>query len=314
MFDGKECEEILLNENTAVLLFVFNRPLHTKKVIEGIKACKIKKLYVFSDGPRSAEERKIVEEVRELINEIEWCEVVSNFRESNIGLANSVINGVNSIFKNGYERVIVLEDDCVPSVKFIEFMNQNLDYYEDYKEVMHVSGFGLPIKKHTNKDNYFTPYPCSWGWGTWKKYWDECDFSQNDAYTTLLMDSDRKKDFNYAGEAFSEFLEMQLQGKVNSWLIRWYYHIFQENGRCVWAYESMIENNGFDGSGEHSNKIDRFNQKKLKKLSSKKFNLETNLQYSEKLIREFRRHFMGKRKIEKIKTAIYLLTGIIIGK
>ncbi|WP_249877631.1 sugar transferase [Niallia circulans] len=253
---------------------------------------------------------------RDLIEDIEWCKIHKFFREDNIGLANSIINGINLIIEKGYDRFIVIEDDCVPKEGFVEYMLKALEYYEDNDKVMHISGFGLPIKKYTESDVYCTPYPCSWGWGSWAKTWKECDFNQTENYRQLLKNEDLKKKFNYSGEAFSDFLQMQLDGKVNSWLIRWYYHIFMKNGTCIWSYNSYIENMGFDGSGVHRNKLDRFNQKKMSSNFIEVGNLkfENNLTYNENLIREFRRHFMGKKLIEKVKTTIYLLTGIIVGK
>ncbi|WP_223813585.1 hypothetical protein [Geobacillus zalihae] len=101
---------------------------------------------------------------------------------------------------------------------------------------------------------------------------------------------------------------------MNSWLIRWYYYIFMENGRCVWSYESLIDNKGFDGSGVHKVKFDRFNQKNIGNLQKDNFKFENNLAYNEKLIREFRRYFNGKGVWEKIKTIIYLSTGLILEK
>jgi len=300
--------------NTAVVLFVYNRPEHTKAVLNGLEKNKLQKLYVFCDGLKKQEDFDKVEKTKNIVRNIDWCEVEFFENNKNLGLAQSVINGVSSIFKKEYDSIIVLEDDCVPNGDFLEFMNNSLAYYKDIPEVMHVSGFGLPIKKYTQADTYLTPYPCSWGWGTWKEVWQGCNFEQFDNYTKLLNDKHLKKEFDYPGAAFSEFLQMQLDGKVNSWLIRWYYYIFQNKGKCVWSYKTFIKNRGFDGSGVHKNKIDRFNQKNDNENKLEIFKFEDNLSYNKNLIREFRRHFMGKKYTEKIKTSIYLLTGIIIGK
>ncbi|MGE6754759.1 glycosyltransferase family 2 protein [Rossellomorea sp. NPDC071047] len=300
---------------TAVILFVFNRPLHTSKVLAGLKKNSVEKLYVFCDGPRNSIDFEKVEEVKELVNSINWCHVELTAHNKNKGLAQSVIDGITEVVNLGYDSVIVLEDDCVPKEGFINYMKNALNFYENDDEVMHVSGFGLPINKHTKADTYFTPYPCSWGWGTWAKYWNNCDFNNTQRYKNLLADKRMIEKFNYSGEAFSEFLQMQLDGHVNSWLIRWYFYIFENSGRCVWRYESLIENKGFDGSGVHKNKLDRFNQKaKNTVLSNSNYKFEVNKTYNKGLIKEFRRHFMGKKLIEKIKTTIYLITGKIVGK
>lgn len=303
-----------MNEKTAIVMFVYNRPKHTLKVLEGLKGNNITNLTVFSDGPRKSEDISGVTEVRKIVDSIKWCNVSKIYRDGNIGLSESVIQGVNYIFDKGYERVVVLEDDCIPNNNFINFMEKAFDKYEHNDEVFHISGFGLPIKKHTKSDNFLSPYPCSWGWGTWKKYWKKCDFYQNENYKSLLEDRKKVESFNYPGEAFSEFLEMQLHGKINSWLIRWYYFIYQNSGKCVWSYDSFIKNYGFDGTGVHTNRFDRFNQRNPKEIELCSYQFEANNEINPKLIREFRRHFMGKSKKERLKTAIYLATGMIIGK
>lgn len=297
---------------SAVILFVFNRPEHTKQTLEGLKRNNVKKLHVFCDGARTIEEKKQVEKVQKLINEVTWCEVEKEFKDINRGLANSVIEGVTKVFSQGYESVIVLEDDCTPKAGFVKYMNNTLDYYKDNKKIMHVSGFGLPIKKYTDADVFLNPYPCSWGWGTWKEEWEKCNFELYDEYNKLLLDKDLKKKFNYAGEGFSKFLNYQLEGKVNSWLIRWYYHIFINEGLCVWSYHSLIENKGFDGSGIHSVSRDRFNQKSNHELNLEKFKFENDLYINEDLNREFRRFFIGSGFMEKAKTYIYMKTGLLI--
>ena len=296
---------------TAVILFVYNRPQHTSKVIEGLKNNDIDELFVFSDGIKNDKHREDVLKTRDIINNINWCSVIKEYSDINKGLATSVIYGVNKVFNMGYDRVIVIEDDCVPKDDFINFMNEAFDFYENDSKVMHISGFGLPMKQKIDTSTYITPYPCSWGWGTWKKYWVECNFNDIDGYKRLLNDKKEIKRFNRSGSAFSEFLEKQLKGEVNSWLIRWYYHIYKQNGVCIWKTNSSINNQGFDGTGVHKVRFDRFNQQNIDKDEEFKFE-QSNIS-REKIIKEFKRFFINKTFIERIKTIIYMYTGITLG-
>ena len=61
-------------------------------------------------------------------------------QEENIGLANSVINGVTKVIQR-HGRVIVLEDDIVTSPYFLSFMNNALNYYINQRNVFSVTGF-----------------------------------------------------------------------------------------------------------------------------------------------------------------------------
>lgn len=297
---------------TAIILFAYNRPIHTKKVIEGLKKNNIKELFIFCDGIKNESHEKDVLETRKLIDDIKWCLVNKEYAKENKGLANSVIYGVTKIFNMGYERVIVLEDDCIPNEYFIEYMNKAFDFYENDDRVMHISGFGLPMKQKIEESTYITPYPCSWGWGTWKKYWEKCNFDNIDEYKKLLNDKDGVKKFNYSGSAFSDFLYRQLNGMVNSWLIRWYFHIYINDGVCVWKTNSAIINNGFDGTGVHKVRFDRFNQKGIQ--SELKYQFEKSNIPKKKIIKEFKRYFIDKSFFERVKTVIYMYTGIIVGQ
>ena len=68
----------------------------------------------------------VVREVREYIKTISGFRSVSIFeRDSNWGLAKSVIDGVTTVVSK-HERIIVLEDDMVTSPYFLTSMNEVL--------------------------------------------------------------------------------------------------------------------------------------------------------------------------------------------
>ena len=49
---------------TGIALFVYNRPEHTKRVLEGLKKNNINKFYIFADGPKTELHIPAVKEVR----------------------------------------------------------------------------------------------------------------------------------------------------------------------------------------------------------------------------------------------------------
>ena len=46
-------------------------------------------------------------------------------------------------------------------------------------------------------------------------------------------------------------LDMQMAGKIDSWAVRWVYHLFENNLMTVYPAVSKVVNFGFDGSGTH---------------------------------------------------------------
>ncbi|MCB4807309.1 glycosyltransferase [Tamlana sp. 62-3] len=298
----------------AIVYYCFNRINHTRKSFSKIlNYRKDRDLFVFCDGFKENDDngvKKVRAFIKKNTNSEEKIEVV--FRDKNYGLAKNVIEGINVVFKKGYEGVIVLEDDCVPEESFFNYMQESLIKYKYQDKIKHISGFALPMKFAFEYDNYFTPYPCSWGWATWKKEWLACNFEDEAYYQQILNDKELKEKFDFSGKSFSHFLKLQTKGEINSWLIRWYAHIFKEKGLCSWASTSQIKNIGFDGTGEHKVSYDRFNQTKVHNKTIFKF--DENFSCNLDVIREFRQHFMGPKIIDKIKTMIYLKTGIILDR
>lgn len=113
-------------------------------------------MYIFSDGIKDEKDRDFIEKVRNIIDSIDWCETEIIKSKENKGLANSVIYGFNYVLER-HKKIIVLEDDCIPSDDFISFMEKCFDKYENNKKVMNVTGYSLPINIPSNYlyDIYF---------------------------------------------------------------------------------------------------------------------------------------------------------------
>lgn len=237
-----------------IVLFVFNRPLHTRQTIEALQKnylAKDSNLFIFSDAPKNPETTVKVLEVREFIRSITGFKAITIIeREHNFGLAASVIDGVSRLC-NEHGRVIVLEDDLVTSPHFLEYMNTALDRYEDTRQVMQISGYMFPVDFATTTDAVFLPMTTSWGWATWQRAWQHFD-STSMGYEILKKDSNLRHQFNLGGYYnYFGMLEHQLLGKVDSWAIRWYLSVFMQNGLTLFPVKTLVENKGFDGSGTH---------------------------------------------------------------
>lgn len=243
---------------TGIALFTYNRPEHTQKVLEGLKSNKIEKLYVFIDGIKYKEHELNVNKVKEIISKIDWCEKEIIVSKNNKGLANSIIQGVNYILEK-HERVIVLEDDCVPTSDFFEFMEACLDKYEDYENIMTVNGYKYPyqIYGEYEYDIFFTPLTTSWGWATWKNKWTLFD-RNNDILKIINSNKELKRKINYINEGLIGMLKMQINGYLDSWAIYWTLIIIINNGICISPKTSKIINIGLDGSGVHCRDLEKY--------------------------------------------------------
>jgi hypothetical protein len=211
------------------------------------------KLFIFSDGPRNEKESKKVLEVRKYLQSIQGFDEIKIIeREKNLGLANSVISGVNQIFKS-YDKAIILEDDIISSPSFLSFMNDTLNFYTEDKRIFSVSGYPYPIKipDSYSKDVFIVHRASSWGWGTWKDRWEKVDWEVKN-FRDVLKDRKDQKLLNKTGEDLLPMLKAQIKGEVDSWAIRWTYAQLKNNAFCLYPVSPLCKNIGTDSSGTHS--------------------------------------------------------------
>lgn len=234
-----------------ILLFVYNRPWHTRKTLEALEKNDLadrSKLYIYADGPKadiSDEQFANIEEVRKIIAAKKWCsEVEIVVREKNWGLAENVIEGVTNIV-NKHGRIIVLEDDLVTSPYFLQYCNEGLELYENVHNVYSINAYQFPLEIK-EVDTFLSPLATSsWGWATWADKWKVFE-KKPENISLIQQNSALQKRFNFADYDYATMLS-----NPKSWAVRWYYSVFVRNGVGLFPTKSLVENLGFDGSGEN---------------------------------------------------------------
>ncbi len=158
-----------------IVLFVFNRPDETNRVVSAIREQTTVPpiLITFADGPRDPADESNVAAVRSVVHSIDWVDTQVVEREHNLGLARNVEQGLDHVFEM-YERAVILEDDTIPATNFYVSMCTLLDHYADEKQVFSVGGF--PLIKHKALPSYqfdviLSPRFSCWGWGSWADRW-----------------------------------------------------------------------------------------------------------------------------------------------
>lgn len=241
-----------------VTLFVYNRPTHTRKTVEALlknKEAAETDLYVFCDGPKAdsiPEQQEKINAVRDYIRSVSGFKSITIFESTvNKGLAQSIIEGVTSII-NKHQRVIVLEDDLVTSTGFLSYMNTGLDVYENNETVISIHAYNYPIPTLGLPETFFIRGADCWGWATWKRGWDL--FESNGALLKKqLEEQNLVHQFNINGSnPFFDMLIQQIEGKVNSWAIRWHASAFLKNKLTLYPAKPVVFNIGLDNSGTHT--------------------------------------------------------------
>lgn len=234
-----------------ILLFVYNRPAHTRHCIESLSMNPLaaeSELFVYADGAKDENITSEVEEVRQYIRTIQGFKSVTVIeRNENWGLAKNIIEGVSTQVKK-YGKVIVLEDDLIVAPHFLRFMNDALETYKDEPKVGHIQACDF-TKDPSLPDTFLIKWTGSWGWATWERAWKH--FNPNGK--ELLKELEQRKltyTFDFNGKyGFTRMLRRQIEGKNNSWAIRWNASLFLKDILSLNVGRSLVQNEGFDGSG-----------------------------------------------------------------
>lgn len=240
-----------------LVVFAYNRPDHLEQTLKSLSLnpeAKDSTLYIFIDGPKNKADIKPVFGVATVAERYAasnlFREVIIKKQEKNQGLAKSVIDGVTKVIAI-FGKVIVTEDDSVSSPDYLKFMNGALDYYEKDQRIFSVGGFIAPLNiKDYPYDVVFTQRSSSVAWGTWADRWYKIDWSVSD-YKKFRFKLFGRKKFNVWGDDRASMLDDQMNGRINSWAIRFDYAMFKNRMYNVLPVKSLIKNIGNDGSGTH---------------------------------------------------------------
>lgn len=242
-----------------IVLFVYNRPEHTKHILKSLnrlEEAKQSEFFIYSDGGNEKTEVE-VSQVRDVLKSFQNA---SNFAkltivesDTNQGLAKSIISGVTDVI-NKYDKIIVLEDDLIVSGDFLTYMNNALKYYKNEGSVWAISAYTFPMKSLENykHDIYFSGRGCSWGWATWKDRWETVDWEVSN-YPSLKYDLSFRQKFAKWGNDLPCMLDSYAYHEIHSWAIRWCLSGFLQNKYTVYPKLSRILNKGTDGTGTNYN-------------------------------------------------------------
>ena len=131
---------------------------------EVLKSCEkyLQSVKVVLDFPTN---RFIAEEQQKIINTLRKTKIGYELRQrpESYGLVKSVITTISEELQKE-DHVILLEDDCVPSEEFFDFMAKSLEKYKNDNNVATICGTRTKCK--------FNP----WGWATWDRDWETIIF------------------------------------------------------------------------------------------------------------------------------------------
>jgi hypothetical protein len=247
---------MVMSLSTPVALFIFNRPDLTRVAFEAIAQVRPRKLLVVADGPRTPEEAEKCRQARAISERVDWpCEVVTNFSEANLGCKERVASGLDWVFSEANEAIII-EDDCLPDPSFFSFSEQLLARYRDDERIMHINGCNfLSDRISLERSYYFSRYTFGgYGWASWSRAWQHFDKDmkswpefKRSGMLAQLFEASGEQDF------WRGILDRTYAGEIDTWDFQWFYAVWTQGGLSIVPRVNLVSNLGFRPDATHTN-------------------------------------------------------------
>jgi hypothetical protein len=255
--------------NIPLALIFFARPDLLDLTFAAIREAKPQQLFLIQDGARISNTNDLenIIKCREIVENIDWeCEVYKNYSDENLGCGMRIFSGLNWAFQY-VDRLLIIEDDCVPAMSLFPFAADLLEKYKDDGRIGMISGMNnLGLYEDTQNDYFFTTSGSIWGWATWKRVWDKVEYDLdflNDKYASnIIFNTDVK--LEPMGKILSNTLN---EGKkLSSWSYQLGMNILLQNQLNIVPKYNMINNIGMSENGANSVSSLRFMPKGLRRL------------------------------------------------
>jgi hypothetical protein len=238
---------------TPVGLIFFNRPENTARVFEEIRRARPPKLMLAADGPRAdvPGEADRCDAARQVVERVDWpCEVLHDYSDTNLGCGGRESSAFDWFFSEA-EEAIFLEDDTLPHPAFFRFCEEMLDRYRDDDRIMHISGNNFQFgRRRGPADSYFfSRYPNSWGWASWRRAWRHYDVDltewgnsgHQDAYLGQFTDPAERRHWKHRWDKTRS-------GEIDTWDYQWVFALMNQGGLAINPNRNLVTNVGF-GAG-----------------------------------------------------------------
>lgn len=245
--------------SSAVLITGFNRPEHTKKVLDRTLEAGVQKIYLAVDGPRS--EVKTDEEATEGVRNLasvagNKAEVVELFQEENLGCRAAMRSALTTFFHNEPQG-IVLEDDCLPHRFFFTYCETMLERFDGSNDVGLVTGHNrLGDTLGWAGDYFFSLFGGIWGWASWSNVWLAHMEKPNSIDNIKLEELEEALGSKMLGylrlRELKAYRESSARGSVNSWDYEFGAFRHLSHLKAVVPARNLIENIGRGAGGTHT--------------------------------------------------------------
>jgi hypothetical protein len=157
----------------AVLILAYRRWENIEKILNRFDGEKGTIFYIHIDKGKDFESERDASTVFQKVlayRELRGLDIHISRPKNNQGISVSMIASIDKIFEL-HSELIVLEDDCLPGVQFIEFMRQSFHQMDRNPKIALACGAQFGPSEIVDAEWVLSRYPLNWGWGINKTAW-----------------------------------------------------------------------------------------------------------------------------------------------
>jgi hypothetical protein len=231
-----------------IAIFIYRRPDLVAGLLNRLRHHRPEKVWLIADGPKKVkpEETEYCIQARQTAEKlIDWpCEVRRVYAETNLGLKQRFESGLDALFMEESEAII-LEEDCHPESDFFPFCVEMLDRYREEPRVGGISGnCFLPRRHALETDYFFSRYLHIWGWATWARAWHSYNRTRWNwparGYREYFPGTTRQEE-KYWNHIFARVSS----GHFSTWDYPWASWFWRQRWVSITPAENLVRNVGF---------------------------------------------------------------------
>jgi len=239
-----------------VVLIIYKRPAQTLEIVKLLRSLNPTKLYVMAEGPKNTQEIEICQRTCQIIKDTNWgsnTKIFTNYSSTNLGLKKRIVSGLNWVFEQE-DQAIILEDDLVIDPSFFQFCDNLLGKYANDDRILSIVGSNFSTHRATSKYSYtFSHYTHSWGWATWKRSWKLYDNKME----TWPTQKSTQWLFNLLNSRLSAWYWTRVfslisRQVIDSWAYYWTYTSFSNNMLNIVPSINLVKNIGIGKGATHT--------------------------------------------------------------
>jgi hypothetical protein len=239
------------NIDPAVLIIAYRRANEVIKILQICKENNINRIYIALDGPKKGNSEGYIDnlKIRKIVESFQnnySGQVISLFRDQNVGCAASCLSACDWVFENE-KYAIILEDDCIPSKDFFTFARYSLDVLDNNKDAWLACGTQFAPKNNQSDSWSFSKYALIWGWVTSQENWNEI------SQAIRVGNQIQKKDISFWERTY---WNQGSRRAYSGWKDVWDTILLQQmiaNGKySILPSEPLVTNVGDDSSATHT--------------------------------------------------------------